>query len=48
MDWQSPAALLVIAVSLGGFIYSLAKPKLKSGCGKGCGCDPVGKERIGK
>lgn len=43
MDWQSPIALLIVAIVLGSFIYSLAKPKKQSGCGKGCGCG-VGKK----
>ena len=42
MDWQTPTALLVVALTGGLFLWRLVK-KRKSpssgGCGAGCGCD---------
>jgi hypothetical protein len=48
MDWQSPIALLIVAIALGAFIYSIAKPNKKSGCGKGCGCGVEKKDALRK
>lgn len=48
MDWQSPIALLIVAIVLASFIYSIAKPNKKSGCGKGCGCDLAKKDALRK
>lgn len=48
MEWQSPIALLIVAVALGAFIYSLARPRRRSGCGKGCGCKVGKKDVVGK
>lgn len=40
MDWQSFAALGIVGVTLAVFIHRLKSPRrVKSGCGKSCGCD---------
>ncbi|MBC7980585.1 MAG: FeoB-associated Cys-rich membrane protein [Armatimonadetes bacterium] len=38
MNWQSPIALIIVAVTLVAFIYTIARPRKKSGCGSSCGC----------
>lgn len=38
MDWQTTAAVIVVAFTLTIFLVRLARPKKKSGCGHDCGC----------
>lgn len=37
-DWQTLAAGGIVAITLLIFLVRAARPKKKSGCGKGCGC----------
>lgn len=37
--WQTLAAAGIVALTITTFLVWLARPKNKSGCGKGCGCD---------
>ncbi len=38
MDWQTITALTCVLGTLAVFVYRLARPKNKNGCGKSCGC----------
>jgi hypothetical protein len=38
LDWQSLTAAGIVAFTLTMFLVRLARPKKKTGCGKGCGC----------
>ena len=47
-QWQTPAALAVVAITLVAFAVRLARRKRSNGAGKcdsGCGCDPGEKLR---
>ena len=37
-DWQTPLALLVVAVTLGLLLRGAWKKRQKPGCGGNCGC----------
>jgi hypothetical protein len=37
-NWQTPLALLVVAVTLGLLLRSAWKKRRKPGCGGDCGC----------
>ena len=37
-NWQTVAALAIVAVVIAIFAIGLARPKGKSGCGGGCDC----------
>ena len=39
MNWQTYAAIGIIAITLVIFIFRLIRPQKKSGCGHDCGCD---------
>lgn len=39
MDWQTLAAVGIVAITVTIFLVRLAKPKgRKNGCGQDCGC----------
>jgi hypothetical protein len=38
MDWQEPAAVVIVAITLAVFLFRLARQGPKSGCGGRCGC----------
>lgn len=38
LEWQTVAALGIIAATVTIFLVRLAKPKSKGGCGHDCGC----------
>ena len=38
MDWQSIAAVLVVALTLAVFLLRMARPRPKSRCGRRCAC----------
>lgn len=38
-DWQTLAAAGIVVITLVVFLVRITRPKKKSGCGKGCGCD---------
>ncbi len=37
-DWQTPAALLVVAVALAWLVWRMLRARSKPGCGDACGC----------
>jgi hypothetical protein len=39
MDWQSIIAAGIVVVTLTIFLVRMARPRRKSGCGHGCGCE---------
>jgi hypothetical protein len=38
MDWQTPAAVAIVVITLTIFLVRLARPRRKPGCGHDCGC----------
>ena len=45
-DWQSWAALAVVAVTIGVFLARSLRRKKAGGCGGGCGCDSAKKPKL--
>jgi len=43
MDWQAYTAIGIVNLTLVIFLVRLARPKKKSACGHGCGCDKTPK-----
>ncbi len=39
LHWQTIIAAAIVVATLTIFLVRLARPKKKSGCGNGCGCD---------
>ena len=38
MDWQTITAASIVALTVAVFVFRLARPGKKPGCGRGCGC----------
>ena len=43
MDWQTLTAAGIVIITLTIFLVRLVRPKKKSDCGHGCGCDKTPK-----
>jgi hypothetical protein len=44
MDWQTLAAAGIVVLTLTVFLVRLARPRGRSGCDHGCGCDKNSKK----
>jgi hypothetical protein len=38
LEWQTVAALAIVAITFTIFLVRITKPKAKGNCGHGCGC----------